>query len=94
MPMHDVAKILIATGLIAPLAMLMGMPFPLGLRRVAGHSAAMVPWAWGVNGCASVLGAIFATILAMHAGFISVMMLALALYSLAAITFSKFLYGQ
>ncbi len=84
MPLHDVGKILISTALIAPLAFLMGMPFPLGLRCVARHSAALIPWAWGINGCASVLSAIFATILAIHAGFIVVLLLAMVLYMLAA----------
>jgi hypothetical protein len=86
MPLHDVSKIMLSTVLIAPLAFLMGMPFPLGLSRVARHSAALIPWAWGVNGCASVLSAIFATILAIHAGFIVVVLLAVVLYVLAAMT--------
>jgi len=84
MPLHDVNKILISTILIAPLAFLMGMPFPLGLSRVACHFPALIPWAWGINGCASVLSAIFATILAIHAGFIAVVLLAVVLYMLAA----------
>ena len=86
MPLHDINKILISAVLIAPLAFLMGMPFPLGLSRVARHTAALIPWAWGVNGCASVLSAIFATILAIHAGFIVVVLLACVLYIVAAIT--------
>ncbi|GIX49334.1 MAG: hypothetical protein KatS3mg131_3545 [Candidatus Tectimicrobiota bacterium] len=41
---------------LAPLAFCMGMPFPLGLARVAAAVPAWLPWAWGINGCASVLG--------------------------------------
>jgi hypothetical protein len=89
MPLPDGARVLISTGLISPLAFLMGMPFPLGLSRVARHSAAVVPWAWGINGCASVLSAIFATILAIHAGFVVVLLLAIALYVLAAVMAGK-----
>ena len=85
MPLHDVSKILISTGLIAPLAFLMGMPFPLGLSRVARQSAPLIPWAWGINGCASVLSAIIATIVAIHAGFIAVVLLAVVLYLTAAL---------
>jgi hypothetical protein len=44
----------------------------------------LIPWAWGINGCASVLSAILATILAIHFGFPTVVGLALALYGLAA----------
>ncbi|MEE8495809.1 MAG: hypothetical protein V3S21_04960, partial [Xanthomonadales bacterium] len=89
MPLPDISKILISVGLIAPLAFLMGMPFPLGLSRVARHAAILIPWAWGINGCASVLSAIFATILAIHAGFIAVVLLAVVLYILAATTFPE-----
>jgi len=37
-----------------------------------------VSWAWGINGCASVVAAVMASLLAMHVGFTTV--LALALY--------------
>ena len=66
--------------LIAPLAFFMGMPFPLGIARVARQSADLVPWAWGINGCASVIAAILATLLAIHIGFTAVVMIAVALY--------------
>ena len=62
----------------------MGMPFPLGLAQVAKQAPDLIPWAWGINGCASVLSAILATILAIHFGFTVVVGLALALYGLAA----------
>jgi hypothetical protein len=64
----------------------MGMPFPLGLAQVAKQAPNLIPWAWGLNGCASVLSAILATILAIHFGFTAVVGLALALYGLAAAT--------
>ena len=59
-----------AVALIAPLAFAMGLPFPLGLQRFQARSAALVPWAWGVNGCASVLASPLAMIIAMQWGFI------------------------
>jgi spermidine synthase len=77
-------KITLALVLIAPLAFCMGLPFPLGLACVASHRPAMLPWAWGINGCASVLSAILATVLAIHYGFTVVVGLALGLYILAA----------
>ena len=52
--LSDFTKILVSLGLIAPLAFFMGMPCPLGLSRVWSGAWALVPWAWGVNGCASV----------------------------------------
>ena len=86
MPLPDMPKILISLALIAPLAFFMGMPFPLALSRVATRTPALVPWAWGINGCASVLSAILAILLAMAAGFRAVMLIALALYGLASAT--------
>jgi hypothetical protein len=80
----DVLKILISAALIAPLAFFMGMLFPLGLARVEAADAQLVPWAWAVNGCASVTGAVLATLLAIHIGFTAVVAAALALYALAA----------
>ncbi len=76
----DAAKIAIALLLIAPLALFMGMPFPLGLAHVGERSGTFIPWAWGINGCASVLSAILATLLAMHVGFSGVVMIAVVLY--------------
>lgn len=85
----DTVKILISLALIAPLAFCMGMPFPLGLSRLAQKAQQLIPWAWGVNGCASVLSAILATILAIHFGFTVVICLALALYASAVISYVR-----
>ncbi|MCY3712711.1 MAG: hypothetical protein OXH02_05420 [Gemmatimonadetes bacterium] len=70
--------------LIAPLAFAMGLPFPLGLRRFGTRSAALVPWAWGVNGCASVLASPLAMIIAMQWGFVLTVTAAAACYVVAA----------
>jgi len=67
------------------LAFFMGMPFPSGLRRVASQFPALTPWAWGVNGCASVIGAALAMTLAVSVGFRAVLLIAFALYALAAL---------
>jgi SAM-dependent methyltransferase len=84
MPLPEALRILLAIALIAPLAFAMGIPFPLGLARTARGAPALVPWAWGVNGCASVVAAILATLLAIHFGFAAVVVLAVLLYALAA----------
>ena len=81
--LRDAFKIGISIALIAPLASLLGVPFPVTLSRVAAQSAALIPWAWAVNGCASVTGAVLATLLAMHLGFTVVVILAAMFYCLA-----------
>jgi hypothetical protein len=78
------ARIAVTLILIAPLAFAMGIPFPLGLSRLAELEQGLVPWVWGVNGCASVLSAVIATILAIHFGFTVVILLALMLYIVSA----------
>jgi hypothetical protein len=87
MPWPDVAKVLVSIALIAPLAFAMGMPFPLGLSRVSARAGQLVPWAWGVNGCASVLSAVLAMMLAIHFGFTAVVAIAAALYVGSALVF-------
>ncbi len=73
-----------AVALIAPLAFAMGLPFPLGLQQFQARSAALVPWAWGVNGCASVLASPIAMIIAMQWGFILTVTVAAVCYVVAA----------
>ena len=80
----DAARIAVSLALIAPLAFFMGMPFPLGLQRLAGLAPGFVPWAWGINGFASVVSAVLATLLAVEFGFNAVIVLALLLYAVAA----------
>lgn len=79
-------KLLTALGLIAPLAFFLGIPFPLGLTKVSSRLPEIVPWAWGINGCASVISPVLATILAMSFGFTMVVLLAVALYGVAAVS--------
>jgi spermidine synthase len=79
----DIVKIILSSALIAPLAFLMGMPFPLGLSQVAQLFPERIPWAWAINGCASVMGAVVATLMAIHAGFQLVVICAVLLYLMA-----------
>lgn len=89
MAMSDWAKIPMSMAFIAPLAFFMGMPFPLGLSRVADSAPHFIPWAWGINGCASVLSAVLAALLAIHLGFAMVVGFAVVLYAMAALVFWK-----
>jgi spermidine synthase len=84
MPLPDALKVLVSVALIAPLAFLMGMPFPAGLATLGLHAPHLIPWAWGINGCASVVSAVLATLLAVHLGFTAVVLLATLLYLGAA----------
>jgi len=70
--------------LITPLGFCMGMPFPMALSSISQTTPAMIPWAWGINGCASVISAILATLIATQFGFTVLIFLAVALYCVAA----------
>jgi spermidine synthase len=83
------AKLPLSLLLIAPLAFFMGMPFPLGLARLGAEAPGLVPWAWGINGCASVVSALLASLLAIGLGFSAVVGLAVALYLLAAVVWRR-----
>jgi spermidine synthase len=62
----------------------MGMPFPLGLRSIANRGQACIAWAWGINGCFSVVSTSLALVVAVGEGFFVVMLLAAVLYGVAA----------
>ena len=82
-------KTVIALLVIAPLALCMGAPFPLGLTAVEQVSPGLVPWAWGINGCASLISAILATLLAIQWGFNRVVVIALLLYLSTLLCYPK-----
>lgn len=65
---------------VAPLAIVMGMPFPTGLRLLQQFDESMRPWAWGINSCATVIGSILCVLLSIHAGFTSSILAAGAIY--------------
>jgi len=77
----------ILTGLIiiAPLAFFMGMPFPIAIKQLGANFQPLVPWAWGINGFASVTGAVLGTLLAISMGFTALALIAIVCYLLAGI---------
>ncbi len=87
--LHLLAKSLLTLLLIAPLAFLMGLPFPLALSLLRADDSSLVPWAWGVNGYASVISASLATLIAIHYGFHSVILCAVAIYLMAWALFAR-----
>ncbi|RLB67916.1 MAG: hypothetical protein DRH04_07405, partial [Deltaproteobacteria bacterium] len=76
-------RIGVSLGLVAAPALLMGTLLPTGLRLVATRHAEIVPWAWGLNGAASVLGSVLAMFLAIFLGFSKVLIIGGAMYLVA-----------
>src|SRR4030095_1846583 len=82
----DLFKLFISVFIIACPALMMGMPFPLGLRAQALIEEKNIPWAWGINGCMSVISAALATLLTVDAGFSVVIMLAAIFYAVSMVS--------
>ncbi len=79
-----VARMAVALAIMVPLTA-MGVPFPLALRQVGQTRAELLPWAWAINGCASVVAGPLATLLALGAGLPAVLLAASACYVAAAL---------
>jgi spermidine synthase len=62
-------RLLASVIILAPLGFLMGFPFPKGIRLTSKVAPGLIPWAWGINGCASVLSSILAVMIAISYGF-------------------------
>jgi hypothetical protein len=76
------ARVGVVVAGLAPLGMVLGMPFPLGVRLLERRAPALVPWGWAINAFLSVFSSIFCIVLAMAVGFSAVLALAAALYAL------------
>jgi SAM-dependent methyltransferase len=70
----------VTVAILLPLGLTLGIFFPSGLREVRRHHESLVPWAWGGNGAASVVGSILSIVLAISFGFRVVLLTALAVY--------------
>ncbi|MCZ6874650.1 MAG: hypothetical protein O7G88_14155, partial [bacterium] len=77
------ARVLSTMILLAPLGLLMGLPFPVGLRLLSPMADTIVPWVWGVNSVACVLGSVAAVSLAVSWGLQAVVILGALVYVLA-----------
>jgi len=84
MGLDDTLRVVVSVLLIAPLAFVMGMPFPTGIRQVGRNAPDLVPWAWGMNGIFSVLGSTLVIIVSMFSSFTVSLFVAAVVYGIAA----------
>jgi hypothetical protein len=83
LPLELSARVAIAVAMIAPFGLMMGMPFPQGLRRT-GQGSPPPPFYWGLNGITSVLGSVGTVIIAVVFGFQAAMLAGSVCYLVAA----------
>lgn len=84
-----VVRFLLTSLLIAPLAFLMGMPFPLGICFLAREREGMIPWVWATNNFCSILASILAVMIAITSGFQAVGYLASGIYLVGLLAIIK-----
>ena len=72
--------------LILPAGLLMGVPFPSGLRRLELASPGAIPWAWAVNGAVSGVAGVLAMMLLISFGATVTLCLGALLYAGAFLT--------
>ena len=89
-PGNLILRSLVAVLILAPLAFLMGLPFPMGIRRFAGGDVAGVAWAWAANGFASVVAAPLAALIALEVGSQALFLVAAASYGAAGVLSNRF----
>jgi len=82
-------RIVLAVVLMAPLAMVMGIPMPIGIRLLARSAPEIIPWAWGVNGATSVMGSVAALVIAILTGFNQALLVGAGLYLLAVVFIAR-----
>ncbi len=88
-PQPLLRKVALGFAFLIPLGLPMGIPFPMGIRNLGEKTPELIPWAWAVNGCASVLAPLLTIMLAMAVGFQTVMWIGAGAYFLAFLTCHK-----
>ncbi len=75
---------------LGPLGFLLGLPMPGGIRLLEERAPQLIPWAWAINGCASVISSILAVMGAVTFGFSRVLAAGALAYLLAWFIVGRF----
>ena len=81
-------RMLISILMLFPLGLMMGMPFPLGITLANRVAPRLIPWVWGINGYATVIGSVLCVIFALSFGFKAVIFIACGIYIVGLIAIS------
>jgi len=88
------ARVSLTMAMLSPIGILMGIPLPGRIRLMSGSAGvsdsgtqeSAIPWAWAVNGAASVVASIVAALLALTFGFSWVLRIGALCYAGALLT--------
>jgi SAM-dependent methyltransferase len=79
-------RVAVSLSLLGPCGLLMGLCFPVGLRRVSQlNQKTNLPWMWAVNGAASVLASFLAILVSMETSILDCLLAGAVCYALAGI---------
>jgi hypothetical protein len=88
-PMGLPMRSLVVVVCVAPLSVLLGFCFPLGMRLVGRSSDLVTAWMWGINGATGVMASIAAVGLSIWVGTQASLALAAAMYALLPVVMKK-----
>jgi hypothetical protein len=77
------ARVAIVAALVFPVGVLLGVFFPTGLDRLKSAAPAWAPWAWGLNGMASVVAPVLSVAVSMTFGVTFLLLAAVPVYLVA-----------
>ncbi len=83
-------RVVFTVALLSPVGVLMGSLAPIGVKLVGARGTSLLPWAWGLNGFASVMGTALGTFVAMSFGFSATLLLGGLVYLIAAVTVPRY----
>ena len=75
--------------LLFPLGFFMGIPFPTGIKLLERYNARIIPWAWCINGCSSVVSSVLVILIALTFGFKIALFLSAAAYTGGFLVFAS-----
>lgn len=85
-------RIGVAVGVLMPLGLLMGMPFPTGMSAASLRPGAPTAFLWGINGAMSVCASVMAMVIAVFFGISAAFWTGAACYGMAAASMAFIAY--
>ena len=86
-------RIFTAAAILAPMGVLMGMPFPIGMKLASLRETAPTAFFWGVNGATSVLASVFGVAIALQWGISLAFWVGVACYAAATLALGRVVAG-
>ncbi len=81
-------RIGLAIAMLFAIGLLLGMPFPLGMKIASERKPDLTPWLWGINGAAGVMCSVLATAAALSWGISASFWIGVGCYVMATLAFA------